>query len=408
MLKKIIKQKAILIVGAGILQIPAIKLAKKKKLYVICTDHNPNAIGFDFCDKKIILSTKNVTGHVKLIKKLSKLYDICSVFTQGTDAAVVVAELCKLLSLPSVSVGAAKISNNKSLFRKCLKKHGIENIKFKVVTTCSGAHRAAKEIGLPVIIKAVDNSGSRGIKKITDLEEIKKSFKKTQSYSSDKKTVLVEEWLDGSEYSVETIQYKNKSYRLGIADRLIGFEPYRVETGHINPSQLGRNDQKKLYELTEKVAKAVGISFGAAKADAMITNDGRFVILEIAARLSGGFHSQYTTPYSTGMNVIKAAMDISLGLDIDKKDVTKTRNKIVVCTSLFPNPGKIIKISGINKIKKMKGIKNLFLLVKKGDVIKNYQNSADRIVYLISEGNSLHESQKNSSNALKKLKIITR
>ena len=84
-----------------------------------------------------------------------------------------------------MSVGAAKISNNKSLFRKCLKKHGIENIKFKVVTTYSGAYRAVKEIGLPVIIKAVDNYGSRGIKKITDLEEIKKSFKKTQLLFAD-------------------------------------------------------------------------------------------------------------------------------------------------------------------------------------------------------------------------------
>ena len=75
----------------------------------------------------------------------------------------------------------------------------------------------------------------------------------------------------------------------------------------------------------------------------------------MAARLSGGFHSQYTTPYATGMNVIKAAMDISLGKKIDKNDVIKTRNKTVYCISVFPNKGEVTKITGLNTIKKMSG-----------------------------------------------------
>ena len=95
----------------------------------------------------------------------------------------------------------------------------------------------------------------------------------------------------------------------------------------------------------------------------------------MAARLSGGFHSQYTTPYATGMNVIKAAMDISLGKKIDKNDVIKTRNKTVYCISVFPNKGKVTKITGLNTIKKMNGIRNVFITIKKGDFIKSHKNS---------------------------------
>ncbi len=401
------KLDTIILVGAGMLQIPAIKIAQKMGLFVICTDHNPKAPGFEYCDKKIILSTKDVHGHIKLVKKLSKIYNICSIFTQGTDVAVVVAESCNKLNLPSVSVTAAKNTNNKIKFRRILKKYGIQNIKFNVVTTKSGAYIATKNIGLPVIIKSIDNSGGRGAKKITNFDEINDAFKIAQSFSSDKKTVLVEEWLVGDEYSVETIQYKNKSYRLGIADRIFGFNPYPVEIGHVNPSQLDKLSQIKLYELTERVAKVVGVDFGAAKADAMITKDGRFIILEMAARLSGGFHSQYTTPYATGMNIIKAAMDISLGRDIDKKDITKSRNKIVYCISLFPDSGKVFKIIGLSAVKQMKGIRDIIILVKKGDIIKNYRNSVDRVAYIISEGNSFLEAKKYADNAIKKLKIIT-
>ena len=206
---------------------------------------------------------------------------------------------------------------------------------------------------------------------------------------------------------METIQYKNKSYRLGIADRIFGFNPYPIEIGHVNPSQLDKLSQIKLYQLTERVAKVVGVDFGAAKSDAMITKDGRFIILEMAARLSGGFHSQYTTPYATGMNIIKAAMDISLGRDIDKKDITKSRNKIIYCIGLFPDSGKVSKIIGLSAVKQMKGIRDIIILVKKGDIIKNYRNSADRVAYIISEGNSFLEAKKYADNAIKKLKIIT-
>ena len=401
------KPDTIILIGAGLLQIPAIKIAQKMGLFVICTDQNPKAPGFEYCNKKIILSTKDVHGHIKLVNKLSKKYNICSIFTQGTDVAVVVAETCKKLNLPSVSIRAAKNTNNKIKFRKLLKKSGIQNIKFSVVKTRRGANIATKKIGLPVIIKSIDNSGGRGAKKITHFDEIDDAFKIAQTFSSDKKTVLVEEWLEGDEFSVETIQYKNKSYRLGIADRIFGFNPYPVEIGHVNPSQLDKSSQIKLYQLTESVAKVVGIDFGAAKADAMITKDGRFIILEMAARLSGGFHSQYTTPYATGMNIIKAAMDISLGKDIDEKDIAKIRNRIVYCISLFPNSGKVTKITGLNTVKQMKGIRNVILLVKKGDIIKNYRNSVDRVAYIISEGNSFLEAKKYADAAIKKLKIIT-
>ena len=401
------KPDSILIIGAGILQIPAIKIAQKMGLYVICTDRNSQAPGFDYCDKKIILNTKDVKGHKILVKKLSKKYNICSVFTQGTDVAIVVAEICRVLKLPSVSVRAAKNTNNKIKFRKCLKKNGIDNIKFGVAKTEKGTFSIIKKIGLPVIIKSIDNSAGRGAKKISPIDEIPDAFKIAQFYSSDKKTVLIEEWLDGYEYSVETIQFRNKSFRLGIADRIFGFKPYLIELGHINPSQLDKKSQIKLYQLTERTAKAVGIDFGAAKADAIITKDGRFIILEMAARLSGGFHSQYTTPYATGMNVIKAAMDISLGKKIDKNDVIKTRNKTVYCISVFPNKGKVTKITGLNTIKKMNGIRNVFITIKKGDFIKSHKNSADRVAYIIAEGNSLLEAKKCAEQAIKKLHIIT-
>jgi biotin carboxylase len=401
------KLDTIVLVGAGILQIPAIKIAQKMGLFVICTDHNPKALGFEYCDKKIILSAKDVQGHIKLVNKLSKKYNIRSIFTQGTDVAVVVAETCNKLNLPSVSVTAAKNTNNKIKFRRILKKYGIQNTKFSVVKTKRGAYITTKKIGLPVIIKSIDNSGGRGAKKITHFDQINNAFKIAQTFSSDKKTVLVEEWLEGDEYSVETIQYKNKSYRLGIADRIFGFNPYPIEIGHVNPSQLDKLSQIKLYQLTERVAKVVGVDFGAAKSDAMITKDGRFIILEMAARLSGGFHSQYTTPYATGMNIIKAAMDISLGRDIDKKDITKSRNKIIYCIGLFPDSGKVSKIIGLSAVKQMKGIRDIIILVKKGDIIKNYRNSADRVAYIISEGNSFLEAKKYADNAIKKLKIIT-
>lgn len=383
------KMKSIIIVGAGIMQIPAIKTAKKMGLKVIATDMNPLAEGFQYADVPVILNTKDVEGHIKFAIENHKKYNIVGVFA-GADVAITVAGITNALNLPGIPMDVAIRSNNKSLMKKRWLEDGIPTPFAIEINNKEEAIEALDRLnGFPVMIKAVDSAASRGCKKIENMSELDEAISEAKEKSSTK-TALVEEFVVGDEQSVETIVYDGIHYHCGIADRHFGFNPYPIEVGHTNPTKLSNHIQNEIYDVVDRAAKSLGINFGPAKADIILTDDGP-KILEMPARLSGGFHSQYTTPLSTGMNPIRAVLNLAIGNTIPMDDITQKLNKVSICKAIFPNPGNIVKISGIEKAKLMKGVAQIIMMVKEGDIITEYKNCAQRICYIITVGNTYEE-----------------
>jgi len=400
------KMKSIIIVGAGIMQIPAIKTAKKMGLKVIATDMNPLAEGFQYADVPVVLNTKDVEGHIKFVIENHKKYNVAGAFS-GADVAITVAGITNALNLPGISVDVAIRSNNKSLMKKRWLEDGIPTPFAKEINNKEEAIEALDELnGFPVMIKPVDSAASRGCKKIENMNELDEAISEAKEKSSTK-TALVEEFVVGDEQSVETIVYDGIHYHCGIADRHFGFDPYSIEIGHTNPTKLSNHTQNEIYGVVDRAAKSLGIKFGPAKADMILTENGP-KILEMPARLSGGFHSQYTTPLSTGMNPIRAVLNLAIGNQIPIDDVTPKLNKVSICKAIFPNPGRIVKISGIEKAKRIKGVAQIIMVAKEGDVITEYKNCAQRICYIITVGDTHEEANKIFESASRTISVETK
>ncbi|MDD5491135.1 MAG: ATP-grasp domain-containing protein [bacterium] len=398
--------KYLYIVGGGILQVPTVEVAKNMGLKTLVTDGSPEAPAMKIADKTAVISTKDIPKHLAFAKIFAKTHKIAGVYTQGTDVEVTVASIAAELGLPGIKVAVARACNNKILMRQKLATGHVPGPKFQYALTYEEAREKARIIGYPLVVKSIDNSASRGIRIIRHERELVEACTEALKYSLDKK-ILLEEYLEGVEYSVDTVMYKGVLYPAGISDREFDYSrSFAIQTGSLTPSLLPEETQASIYELMAKAAKAMGVDNGAFKGD-IIISAGMPKILEITARLSGGFDSQYRKPYSFGINLIKATMDIALGNELDFRDLIPRWVKYSKTFSPFPNPGMVKSISGLKKLKKLPGIKQVFMMIGKGDTIEDYRHCANRVAHLIVTGDTYAQLKEREKKALATLKIRT-
>jgi biotin carboxylase len=399
-------QPTILLVGAGVLQVPAVELAKSMGLRVVATDRDPAAAAFPLVDRAITLDTKDVAGHVALAKQLAREVNLVAVYTEGADVEVTVSRAAEAVGLPGCDSRAAEICANKAEFRRVSLEAGLPVPRFREVGSLEEAREALGQVGLPAIVKALDNSASRGATKIGSEHDLPAAFAEALRWSGTA-TVLVEECLSGPEQSVETIvDQDGVQRRCNIVDRPFAFDPYPIELGHDNPTALSEEQQNELYELVEAHTRAVGIQLGAAKADTMWTERGPMV-LEMTARLSGGFHSQYTSPLAYGTNDIKATLDLALGRAVDDRDLEPRWHRYSVCRALFPEPGVIVGVNGVESALSIPGVRHVIFRMQVGDTINPYRTCADRAGFVITCADTRAAAESAADAALEAIDVMT-
>lgn len=396
-------KESLLIVGGGILQIPAVKRAKELGYFTIVTDKNPDAPAFSVCDEKIILSSKDIEGHEFLAKKLYETKNLVGVYTQGTDVEYTVSRAANCVNLPGINIESAKHCNNKIEMRKIFLEKNVDGAHFFAAKTIDDAHEGVKMIGIPCVLKPADNSASRGVTILRSSNEIDNAFHEAINFCFHEKTVIIEEFLDGQEYSVDTIVWDGIVYPCGISDRVfLQSNNYAVQSGSQTPSLLPTKIQDQMYQLMQKAATALEVDKGAFKGDLVLVNNTPRII-EVTARTSGGFDSQYRKPYSFGIDLMKATIDIAVGKKLDFRDIVPRWFKWSKTFSVFPEPGKIIKIDGIEETKQISGVKDIFITSKSGDVIPTYTHSASRVNFINIVGDTLKQLQEIEENVRKTL-----
>ncbi|HEV3093361.1 MAG TPA: ATP-grasp domain-containing protein [Solirubrobacteraceae bacterium] len=399
--------RAILIVCGGLLQLPAIDAAHDLGLHVAMTDGRIDAPAMKFADEPIQLDIYDVDGHVALAQELKRRHELVGVFTEGADVEVTVAAAAAATQLPGITVEAAKNTKNKARTRARLDEAGIPNVLWAEVSTPEQAVAAAQCIGYPLIVKAVDNCASRGTTRVTESGLLQPAVELAIEGSTTS-TALIEECLRGTEQSVELLfDASGKVRRLNVVDRPFAPEgSYAIELGHVNPSTLPPERLEQTYELAEASAAACGVAFGAFKADTILTSEGPR-ILEVTARLSGGFDCQKTTPLASGRNFIRAAMRLACGMPLDPGDLEPTRNLHAAAWTAFPSPGRVVRVGGLEQALEQPGVDEVLLRVEVGDVIPEYRDCATRPAFVIASGSTSEEAIANAQRGVDALEIQT-
>lgn len=232
--------------------------------------------------------------------------------------------LLRRRGIPCNSEWTETISTNKYLMRQAMKDGSVDSPNFMLITdkmTIKDIYAATTEFTYPLICKPVDLSSSRGVFKIENKEGLKEALDYALEWSK-KKEVILEEFIEGPEYSGESIAYQGKYKLLAITEKHTTGAPHFVETGHRQPAQLSEEMKKKVEQTLYKAFAAMKIEYGAIHPEFRITKDRKIYFMEIATRMGGDCIGTDLTPLSSGYDFMGMVINICQG---KAPDFTKIR-----------------------------------------------------------------------------------
>lgn len=387
----------LLIIGASTLQLPAIKKAKELGYYVAVADFNPHAVGIPFADEYFNASTTDIDA----ITKVAERFEPNGIITLATDMPMrSIAAATTKLGLPGISFETAVNATDKAAMIKVFKNCSVESPWYYVLNDVGDLSRIRNRITFPCIVKPTDNAGSRGVILVEKADNLEEAF--NYSYSQSRSgVVLIEEFMQGHEVSVEVMVVNDKPYILAVTDKLTTGAPFFVEMGHSQQSRLPEADILKIKDLASRAVKAVGINNGPAHVEVMMTTDGPKMI-ELGARMGGDCITTHLVPLSTGIDMIKATIDISLGLEPDIAPKFEKGSAI----RYFDVPkGEIKSIEGIKEASCIEGVQEITLIKKPGDKSTDIQSSLDRVGFVIAQSGTSKEAIDLCEKAIRNINI---
>ncbi len=212
------------------------------------------------------------------------------------------------LGVPCNSPICEALTANKYTMREQMRKEGVSIPAYKAVKSTDEPF----DIPFPVIVKPSDSGGSRGITLVRNENEYGDALKRAMSWSPSK-TALVEQFIEGREFSIEAISYQGKHYVLQITDKETTGAPYFVELSHHQPADLTDKQWKDIEDLVLKMLSALKVEFGASHTEVKMDANGVPYVIEMGARMGGGFITSDLVKLSTGYDFVKGVLEVSTG-----------------------------------------------------------------------------------------------
>jgi len=369
--------KAILIFGAAKLQRSLIKQAKNLGLLTIAVDPDPNAECRKLVDKFEIVDGNDFNRTLAIAKR----YEISGIITTATDKPLVMmARIAENLELPFYSVKTAIISTDKSLMKDAFQLADIPCAKGRLASNLD----KIGDLKFPVIVKPRDNSGSRGVVYCNNEQELQGAFMEALRFTK-KDTVLVEEFIEGKEYSIESLHFGDETKIIQYTEKITSALPYNVEMGHNQPADILGHDKNNIKIIIENIAKELGFENCASHTEIKINSRGVFVI-ETSPRLGGDFITSDLVPLSTGINMERSLIEIALG---SAPYFPIEFNKAAIVRYIKLNFDFIESICLPENPKEVWGADHFTFKLQPGDIIPKIKNSLDRYGEVIFSGDSI-------------------
>lgn len=377
-------KKAALIFGVGPLQQSIINRAKKMGLYTVGIDPCEDATCRGDVDAFEVVGGQDYEGTCAVVEK----YGIDAIVTAATDKPLVMmARIAEKYGFPFYSVETAQWSTDKFQMKQRFELGDVPHAKGRLVKSVD----ETDDMVYPVIVKPRDNSGSRGVKLCRTKEELEQSMAEALEYSK-LDSVLVEEFIEGPEYSIEGLHFNGKSEVIQFTEKKTTEFPYNVELGHIQTANISEENKLKIREIVAKIGKALKFENCPSHTELKINKRGIFVI-ETSPRLGGDYITSTLTPLSTGINMEDQLLHIALGENVDTQS-GRVEKASGVCFLSLPC-GKVTSIdSTINEVSTWSNVYSFATSLKVGDEIHPITSSLNRYGQFIVKGTDRKEVDK--------------
>ena len=399
-----------LLVSGGREAVPAIEEARRLGLRVLVSDASPTAPGIGLADAALLVSTYDADATVEAARAYAARHRIDAVLAVAADVPVTVAAVADALGLPGISLESAWLASDKVAMKQRLAAVGVAVPWFRQVASAEALVDLAARATWPLIVKPVDSRGARGVVRLLPGIDPAWAFAVAQAESPTDR-VMVEAYIPGPQVSTESVVIDGLCTTVGFSDRnyalLDRFAPYVIEDGGELPSHLPPATRAAIEELVADAAAALGIRSGTVKGDIVVGPDGPMVI-ELAARLSGGYFCTHEIPLATGVNFVAAALRIALGERPSSDDLTPRFERGVAQRYLFPEPGCVLAVEGAEQAAAGEGIALFELRVAAGDAVRRMTSHVRRGGVVIAVGSSREEAVRRAETAAARVRIRVR
>ena len=371
-------KEKIVIIGANSFQNPLILKAKEMGYETHVFAWKTGDIGEKNADFFYPIS---ITEKEKILEECKRIKPKGVVSIASDLAVPTVNYIANKLNLIANPIEASQICTNKYEMRKAFEKAGISVPKFMKISNCEDEY--LKNIIFPVIVKPTDRSGSRGVTLVKVKENLKPALERAIENSFDNEAII-EEFIDGEEFSCECISYRGNHNYLTITKKFTTGAPNFIETGHIQPAGLTKSEEQKVKQEIFKALDALNIQNGPSHSEFKIDNKGNIRIIEIGARMGGDCIGSDLVKLSTGFDFLKLTLDIAVGNKPKLEKVAKTK----IATIKF-----IFSKKDLDKLEKIKELykDQLYYISEIQDLNHKIVDSSSRYGYYILQCDSIQQ-----------------
>ena len=410
--------KTLLVIGAGREAIPGLQHAREMGLYLVATDANPHAAGFAYTDEQLIISTYDVNGTVSAACLYARDNRVDGVIALAADVPLTVATVAQALELPGISLGTARRCSNKLTQIRFLAAAGIPVPWYSEVRSAEHLKVLAQGVPWRLVVKPADSRGARGVIRLSEPDAYRHgptgidpvwAYEHARSQSPTGR-VVCEEWLSGPQISTETVLHGGWAETPGFIDRnyarLQEYAPYVIEDGGEQPSRLTSTEQVAVRAVAERAARALGIANATAKGDIVLTKDGP-VVIEMAARPSGGLMSSVQVPLATDVDLIRIALRLALGQPVFREETLPSIQRGVAIRYLWPQPGRVTAIRNVDAVCALRTVAHVDIPLKIGDAVRIVTDHTRRAGCVIAVGETRQDAVASAEAAVGMIDIET-
>lgn len=387
-----------MIVTAGTNQAPLILKARELGYDVLATDSNADAPSFPLADHAAIVDALDFAE----LLRVAQSWRPQAILTEQTDVAVPgVAFVAETLGLPGIGYRTAVRATNKWEMRKACQIAGLPTPAYRLVKSTEQAMAATRELGLPVVIKPVDNQASRGVTKVGAMEAVEPSTIEALAASPTGRA-LVEQQMFGAECSVESFVCGDTVTILGVSEKSKSKPPFSYDLQLIYPGSFAAEQLRAIEFANAQVIAAVGIRIGFVHLELIMTADG-VRLIEVAARGCGARVITDLLPRLTGIDLLAARLHQAAGHEVKIAHVQ--RNLVGILRFFEFAPGIVRNISGLEQAAALDGVIHLQFSPTIGATLREPRSGDQRPGFVLAVAASRHEAIELGNTVMRTVKL---
>lgn len=396
--------KKVLLLGGAMQQIPSIERAKELGYYTITCDYSPENPGHKLADEYHNVSTTDREAVFELAKKL----EIDGIVAYASDpAAPTAAYVAEKMGLPGNPLKSVEILTQKDLFREFLLANGFNSPRAQGFSSYEEVLKEISNFKLPVMVKPVDSSGSKGVVKVTDLNQLKEAVDEAFAYSRGKR-IVVEEFIQKKGYQVsgDGFSVNGKLVFTSYGNELYSGKGTReyVALGEFWPSLLSEEMKQKVDAELQRLITVLDMQTGAYNIEVIIDENDDVYILELGPR-NGGSYIPQLIQYATGVDMVEYTLKGAMGEDCSALKMAPTVGAWSNYMILSTESG-IFKEIWFDKDFEKNNLIGTYCTYKQGDVVHAYQNTTHSLGTIIFKANSVEEMLELTNNIEKYYRVI--